>query len=117
MSQGVTLQLLPQTPYHNPGNGAPYTVAGNAQPAASYYLGNQNLQTVNISTTMCTGNIVIEATLASNPLDSDWFEVYTLPTSNTNTSMYTNITGTFVSMRAVIQDFSYGGINYINISY
>ena len=117
MSQGVTLQLLPQTPYHNPGNGAPYTVTGNTQPAASYYLGNQNLQTVNISTTTCTGNIVIQATLVSRPNEADWFPVYNLPTSNTNTSTYTNITGTFVYMRAVIQDFSYGGVNYINISY
>ena len=117
MSQGVTLQLLPQTPYHNPGNGAPYTVTGNTQPAASYYLGNQNLQTVNISTTFCTGNIVIEATLASNPVEADWFPVYNLPTSNTNTSTYTNITGTFVYMRAVIEDFSYGGVNYVQLSY
>jgi hypothetical protein len=117
MSQGVTLQLLPQTTYANPGNGAPYTVIGNAQPAAAYYLGNQSLQTVNLSTAMCTGNIIIEASLASKPTDTDWFQVYMLETANTDTSTYTNIVGTFVYMRARIEDFSYGAVNYINLSY
>ena len=44
MSQTTTLILLPQTSYLNPGNGAPYTVTGNSQPAAAYYLGNKDLR-------------------------------------------------------------------------
>jgi len=86
MSQTTTLILLPQTAYHNPGNGAPYTVVGNAQPAASYYLGNRDLQTVNISCSNCTGNIVIQASLA-NPAttDNQWFDVYELD-ANANSS-------------------------------
>ena len=57
MSQTTTLILLPQTTYLNPGNGAPYTVVGNSQPAAAYYLGNKDLQTVNIKATALTGNM------------------------------------------------------------
>jgi hypothetical protein len=117
MSQVTTLILLPQTAYQNPGNGAPYTVVGNAQPAAAYYLGNQVLQTVNYGLSNCTGNIVIEATLASSPVDTDWFSVYEFEAVTTNTSAYTNIDGNFVYIRAKLEDFSNGIVNYIKISY
>jgi hypothetical protein len=128
MAQSTTLILLPQTVYDNPGNGAPYTVTGNSQPAAAYYLGNQDLQTVNISLTNCTGNIIIQATLATTPQEIDWFSVYELdananaspnsaPQLASNTSMYTNVQGNFVFMRAKVQDFQGGGVNYIKLSY
>lgn len=48
MSQTTTLILLPETTYVNPGNSSPYTVTGNSYPAAAYYLGNKDLQTVNM---------------------------------------------------------------------
>lgn len=128
MSQQTTLILLPQTAYVNPGNGAPYTVTGNSQPAAAYYLGNRDLQTVNISLTNCTGNIVLEATLATTPGDNDWFKVYeleanayapsnTAPQIASNARMYTNVEGNFVYMRAKVEGFSNGGVNYIKLSY
>jgi hypothetical protein len=124
MSQTTTLILLPQTTYQNPGNGAPYTVVGNAQPAAAYYLGNRDLQTVNLSLTNMTGNIVIQATL-SNPatLDTQWFDVYELDANanssgdNSNASTYTNVTGNFVYMRAKIVDFQAGVVNFVKLSY
>ena len=65
MSQTTTLVLLPQTAYQNPGNGAPYTVTGNTQPAAAYYLGNRDLQTVNINLTNCTAKLQVRATIES----------------------------------------------------
>ena len=128
MAQSTTLILLPQTSYVNPGNGAPYTVEGNSQTAASYYLSNQDLQTVNLSLTNCTGNIIIEATLATNPQETDWFSVYeldananaasnTAPQIASNASTYTNIEGTFVYMRAVVEDFQGGTVNYVKLSY
>ena len=128
MAQSVTLILLPQTPYQNPGNGAPYTVIGNSQPAASYYLGNQDLQTVNASLSGVTGNIIIQATLATNPQDIDWFSVYELdananaasnsaPQIASNAAIYTNIEGNFVYMRAQVIDFQGGTINFVKVSY
>lgn len=128
MSQTTTLIMLPQTAYQNPGNGAPYTVTGTEQLAAAYYLGNQDLQTVNIRLTNVTGNIVIEATIASAPTTNDWFKVYELEananaTSNSapqiasNASMYTNIEGNFVYLRAKIEDFQGGIVNYVKLSY
>lgn len=128
MSQVTTLILLPQTVYRNPGNGAPYTVTGNTEPAAAYYLGNQDLQTVNFGLSNCTGNIVLEATLASDPSDTDWFKVYELeananaatnsaPQIASNARAYTNVDGNFVYMRAKIEDFQGGVVNYIKLSY
>jgi hypothetical protein len=72
MPQTTTLLLFPETAYQNPGNGAPYTLTGESRPAAAYYLGNQDLQTVNIKTSNCTANIVIQATLAATPTENDW---------------------------------------------
>lgn len=128
MSQTTTLILLPQTSYLNPGNGAPYTVTGNSQPAAAYYLGNRDLQTVNINLTNCTGNITIEASLATTPTSTDWFKVYELeananaasnsaPQIASNASVYTNVNGNFVYMRARVVDFQGGLVNFVKLSY
>jgi uncharacterized protein YpuA (DUF1002 family) len=117
MSQVTTLILLPQTAYQNPGNGAPYTVTGNAQPAAAYYLGNQDLQTVNFNITNMSGNIIIEATLASDSDNADWFKVYEFEAVSSNTSTFTNIDGNFVYLRAKIEDFNQGVVNFVKVSY
>lgn len=128
MSQTTTLILLPQTTYLNPGNSAPYTVTGNSNPAAAYYLGNQDLQTVNIKLTNCTGNIVLEASLATTPTSNDWFKVYELeananavansaPQVASNASVYTNVQGNFVFMRAKVEDFQGGTVQFVKLTY
>jgi len=128
MSQTTTLILLPQTSYVNPGNGAPYTVTGTSQPGASYIIAPRSLQTVNINVTNCTGNITIEASLATTPSSTDWFKVYELeananaaansaPQIASNASVYTNINGNFVYMRAKVVDFEGGVVNFVKLSY
>ena len=128
MSQSTTLILLPETAYVNPGNNSAYTVTVISQPAAAYYLGNRDLQTVNTKLTNVTGNIVIEATLATTPTSTDWFNVYTLeanvnaaansaPKIASNTSSYTNIEGNFVYIRAKIEDFAAGTLSFVKLSY
>lgn len=128
MSQTTTLVLLSQTSYINPGNSAPYTVTGNSQPAAAYYLGNKDLQTVNYNLSNVTGNVVIEASLASTPGVNDWFRVYHLeananaaansaPKIASNASAYTNVEGNFVFLRAKIENFNGGTVQFIKLSY
>lgn len=128
MSQTTTLILLPQTTYDGGSNNNVYTVTGNSQPAAAYYLGNKGLQTVNINLTEVTGNIEIEASLATTPGSSDWFKVYELvananapansaPLIASNASVYTNINGNFVFLRAKVKDFSHGIVNFVKLSY
>lgn len=117
MSQQTTLILLPQTTYNGGGTGTIYTVTGNSQPAAAYYLGNRDLQTVNYRLTNVIGNVIIEATLAAQPTNDDWFQVYKEEFANTTISTYTNIDGNFVYMRAKIEDFAQGVVQYVKVSY
>lgn len=128
MSQATILTLLPQTTYDGGGTGNIYTVTGNAQPAAAYYLGNQDLQTVNIKLSGASANIVIEASLNSNSSNAEWFKVYELVANAnsatgsdtfdaSNASIYTNIEGNFVYMRAKIVDFAGGVVNFVKLSY
>lgn len=128
MSQATILTLLPQTTYNGGGTGNIYTVTGNAQPAAAYYLGNKDLQTVNIKLANCSANIVIEASLNSNSANAEWFQVYELVANAnsatgsetydaSNASIYTNIEGNFVYMRAKIVDFAGGVVSFVKLSY
>jgi hypothetical protein len=118
MSQQTTLILFPQVAYDGGGTANVYSLTGNAQPAAAYYLGNEDLQTINIKTTEFTGNIVIEATLSANKSTDEYFEVYRLDDcANSNISSYTNIDGNFVYIRAKIEDFQHGAVNFIKMSY
>ncbi len=117
MSQVTTLILMPQTTYNGGGTANVYTVTGNAQPAAAYYLGNQDLQTVNYKLANVTANIVIEATLSSNSSNAEWFKVYEFEAVASNASSYTNVDGNFVYLRAKIEDFSNGIVEFIKVSY
>jgi hypothetical protein len=128
MAQTTTLTLLPETAWYGNGVANIYDVFGNQQPAASYYLASQSLQTINISCLEVTGNISIQATLVSNPAENDWFETYrlecnamatanTLPYFNSNAQLFTNITGSYVWMRAVVYDFANGAVQFIKMAY
>jgi hypothetical protein len=122
MSQTTTLILLPQTTYNGGGTANVYTVTGNTQPAAAYYLGNQDLQTISYGFTNVTGTLEIEATLSSNPTDNDWFKVYELAAnnnSNTNSTVtsFQNITGNFVYIRAKVKDFANGVVQFVKLTY
>ena len=106
-----SLILLPQT-VHNDG-----MVTGEARQAASYYLGNRDLQTINWSVTYATCTLQIQATLSSSPEETDWFPVYEITYDNESETHYTNLSGNFVWVRAMVTDFSLGTINYVKISY
>jgi hypothetical protein len=118
MSQTTTLILLPQTTWlGNVQQEQVYDVVGDKKQAASYYVGSKDLQTVNINLTDVTGNIVIQATLATLPETTDWFNVYTLEANSTTTNEAVNVEGNFVWMRAKIQDFNGGILQYVKLSY
>jgi len=122
MPQSTILILLPETRYHNDGTNTPYDVTGNSVQAAAYHLGNQDLQTVSYSFSEVTGNLVIEASLATDPGAGDWFKVYEISANNqantnANLNSYTNLTGNYVYMRAKIKDFEHGVVNFVKVSY
>jgi hypothetical protein len=129
MAQTTTLVLLPQTTWQgNVSNVQIYDVVGDKRQAASYYVGAKDLQTVNINLAGVTGNIVIQATLATTPVELDWFNVYELEAnasapanSSGNVNAFTNeavnIEGNFVWMRAKVMDFAGGIVQYVKLSY
>lgn len=118
MSEQTTLILFPQTTYDGGGTANVYSLTGNAQPAAAYYLGNEDLQTLNVKTTDFSGNLIIEATLSANKATDEYFEVYSWSNcANANINTYHNLEGNFVYLRAKIQDFSYGIVNFVKLSY
>jgi hypothetical protein len=64
-----------------------------------------------------SGNIIIEATLASDSDNADWFKVYEFEAVSSNASTFTNIDGNFVYLRAKIEDFNQGTVNFVKVSY
>lgn len=114
MAQTTTVILLPQTAHTGE---SPIEIVGDRFPAAAYYLGNQDLQTLSYSVTEASGDIMIQATLATVPSEQDWFDVHELSFSEESETSFYNITGNFVYIRAVVYDFSRGIINYVKLSY
>jgi hypothetical protein len=112
MSQATTLILLSQTPF-----GSGPNLTGEKQPAASYYLGKSDLQTLTWNFTNVSATVVIQASLSENPTNTDWFNVYTLTPSSTTELGFYNLSGNFVWLKANITNFTTGVIQYIKVSY
>jgi hypothetical protein len=115
MAQTTTIILLPQT------SGQDTLVTGDKKPAASYYQGNKNLQTLTWDLTSFRGTIYVEATLADDPGSNDWVTVKVisnLGSPGLTERSFENIIGNFVWMRVRILPFYTGSvIQYIKVSY
>lgn len=87
-----------------------------------YYMGSDGIHTVMYTATPTfVGTVTMQATLAADPTESDWFDVvdtsvsYTLQDErNTTTNDYSNFTGNFVWVRGqvIIEDGSVEAIQY-----
>jgi len=124
MAQATIAILIPQTNYVGSN---PLSIIGVKQQAASYYIAGKDLQTVtwslgNLVTnspTYFVGNITIQASLATSPGVTDWFNVYSIPVSSTLTGQtgYYNLVGNYVWLRAVVTQWTAGPISTIAVSY
>lgn len=115
MSQASTNILFPQTTY----NGAS-TITGEAKTAASYYLGNRNIQTVSWSLTSFNGILLIQATLVENPSGTDWITVYNVTDGKSlplTENSFTNVEGNFVWIRAQVNQYVSGIIRNVKVSF
>jgi hypothetical protein len=91
----------------------------NAVPAANYYAGNGNLQTIRYELTGFVGVITIEATLNDLPEQAQWFEISVrgdgiTPDSGVTTS---TVTGNFSWVRARVDGFDAGTISTVSVLY
>jgi hypothetical protein len=113
MSQTTTLILLPQTTWNgNVSNVQIYDVVGEKKQAASYYVGSKDLQTINVNQVGLTGNIIVYTLEANAGAPAN-----TEPNINSSVNEAVNIVGNFVWMRAKIQDFNGGVLQYVKLSY
>jgi hypothetical protein len=98
------------------------------QKGDGYYNGSDGFHTVSYTVTPnFSGTMTTQATLATDPVESDWFNVnntqitYVSPTlPATTTTNYVNFTGNFVWVRAVVQynpDSIESGVQWINYNH
>ncbi len=115
MAQTTVYNLIPQTAH--PVGSDPVEVIGDPYQAAAYILSNRDLQTISwhFSGTFA-GDARIEATLVTNPSETDWYTVYEIDTVS-SLDGYHNLTGNFVWLRAVVDNWTTGTIQLITVSY
>ena len=118
MAQTTTVILLSQRAH--PGtSGTVFEYSGDEQQAASYILANRKLQTITwaLSDTPqpWSGDITIQASLVTDPAESDWVDVYWINT--TDRYGFYNLEGNFVWLRAKVTDWTDGTISQVTASY
>lgn len=92
------------------------TVVGDAYKGDGYYGRSDGFHTIQYDFDGLTGNIIIQATLATSPTDDDWFDVHTYTASSETAVKYTNITGNFVFLRAKVV-LTAGTVNSIKLNH
>jgi hypothetical protein len=100
-------------------DGSSQDFVSNALPAANYYGGQGSLQTIIFRLTNFSGIITIEATLNDAQDSAPWFDVYEYDAASSAVTDYhpANVTGNFVWLRARVQNFDSGEINFVTVSY
>ena len=121
----TSITLVPTTTFGTAsGNydGSSTTFYSDKQKGDGYYGYTDGLHTVAYYMTNFVGNITMQATLAKDPTEADWFDitttasVYDGSTALTDQEFY-NFTGNFVWVRAKISDFTAGTIRKIVFNY
>ena len=78
------------------------TVTGEKFKGDGYYGRSDGFHTVQYSYAGLTGTITIQGTLATSPVDSDWFDVHTYTASQETASKVANFTGNYVWIRSKV---------------
>ena len=100
----------------HPGDSTSTTVTGENFKGDGYYGRSDGVHTVQYDYAGLTGTITIQATLATTPTDSDWFDVDVVTVSNQPEVKYANFTGNFVYIRAKLV-YTDGTINSIRMNH
>ena len=105
----------------HPGDSTPTVVTGTKYRGDGYYGRSDGFHTVQYDIDGFIGTVAIQATLAVDPADADWFTVYTqaypvVDEIGTTTSVITNFTGNYVWIRAVIT-YTDGTVNSIRLNH
>lgn len=128
MAQNNSKILLPQTYYKRdiydiPMATAPMTILGVPQFAAGYYNGCQKTQTVSWSLINVEAKIEIQATIVTEPTETDWVPIHTINAVKDEYNVglteatYVNLVGSYVKIRAKVTGFTQGSIEHVKVAY
>lgn len=109
-----SITILSETTH--PGDSNVETVVGEKAKGDGYYSRSDGLHTVQYNFTGLTGTINIQATLAVDPVDDDWFTVHTFIASNETNSKIASFTGNYVWIRAQVV-YTDGSVNSITLNH
>tara|TARA_B100000925_G_scaffold15823_1_gene11010 strand:- start:579 stop:920 length:342 start_codon:yes stop_codon:yes gene_type:complete len=86
----------------HPGDSTSETVTGTKFKGDGYYGRADGFHTVQYNVSGFSGNIKMQGTLATNPTDSDYFDIAGTESTGSNGSFFKNFTGNYVWVRAVV---------------
>jgi len=117
MSRNSQTLLATQT---HPGDSTVETITGEKFKGDGYYSRADGLHTVQINLNGFIGTVDIQATLAVDPVDSDWFTLNGISHTSTSTSdsnssggFIYNFTGNYVWIRTLVSDWTDGTVKSI----
>jgi hypothetical protein len=94
------------------------SVTGEKYKGDGYYGRSDGFHTVQYTINGFIGVLNIQATLAIDPLETDWFTIYTQTCTTVTTGTFvTNFTGNYVWVRATVTDWSDGAVNSIKLNH
>lgn len=92
------------------------TFTGEKFKGDGYYGRSDGFHTVQYDFAGLTGDIIIQATVATEPTDNDWFDVHTYTAQQETATKYHNFTGNFVFIRAKLE-ITDGTVNSIRMNH
>lgn len=116
MTSYTTVTLLPTTVYGTAsGNydGSSQDFYGDSKPAANYYNGQGNLQTLTYQVSDFVGIVTVQATLQNDTPEAAWFDIDTYGDGSSvlNEHHPVSVVGNFAHLRVRVTQFDSGTIS------
>ena len=86
----------------HPGDSVVTTVTGEKYKGDGYYGRADGFHTVQYNVTGFSGTIKMQGTLATTPVETDYFDITGTDSTGSNGSFFKNFTGNYVWVRAVV---------------
>jgi hypothetical protein len=104
----------------HPGDSQTETITGDAYKGDGYYGRSDGFHTVQYDLDGFLGTITVQATLALEPEETDWFslaETEHVSTSNDSGGYIYNFTGNYVWVRIYVSNWTDGTVNSIKLNH
>lgn len=98
------------------GDSTVQTVVGVKFKGDGYYGRSDGLHSVQYTYNGFTGTIIIQGTLAIDPVDADWFDAHLYNVSNDTSSKIVSFTGNYVWIRAKVV-YTDGTVSLITLNH